>query len=50
LRQASAVQQACTEVYGPPRGEHGHFVASLSELPGVIGARACARENMERPG
>ena len=49
LRRAPDVAQACVEAYGPGRGEHGPFVASLRELLGVIGAHEWRKRGVEVP-
>lgn len=49
LRRAPDVQQACTEAYGPARGGHGPFVASLRELLGVIGAHEWRKKGVDVP-
>lgn len=49
LRRAPDVREACAEAYGPPRGEHGPFVASLRELLGLIGAHEWRRKGVAVP-
>ncbi|MDP2822841.1 MAG: class I SAM-dependent methyltransferase, partial [Sulfuritalea sp.] len=49
LRRAPDVREACAEAYGPARGEHGPFVASLRELLGLIGAHEWRRQGVAVP-
>ncbi|MEV0223384.1 class I SAM-dependent methyltransferase [Streptomyces sp. NPDC050704] len=52
LRRAPDVRQACTEAYGPPRGDGtgaGALVVSLTELLGVIGAHQWRKKGVEVP-
>jgi hypothetical protein len=46
LRRAPDVRRACTEAYGPPRGERA---VSLTELLGVIGAHQWREKGVEVP-
>ena len=46
LRRAPDVRRACTEAYGPPRGERA---VSLTELLGVIGAHQWRERGVEVP-
>jgi hypothetical protein len=47
LRRAPNVQQACTEAWGPSKGEDVHI--SLRELLGVIGAHEWRKKGVEIP-
>ena len=46
LRRAPDVRRACTEAYGPPRGDRA---VSLTELLGVIGAHQWREKGVEVP-
>nr|WP_234048757.1 class I SAM-dependent methyltransferase [Streptomyces liliifuscus] len=46
LRRAPDVRRACTEAYGPPRGDRA---VSLTELLGVIGAHQWRKKGVEVP-
>jgi methylase of polypeptide subunit release factors len=49
LRRAPDVAEPCVEAYGPARGEHGPFIASLRELLGLIGAHEWRKKGVEVP-
>ena len=49
LRRAPDVQQACSEAYGPVPAGSGHFVASLRELLGLIGAHEWRKKGVVVP-
>jgi hypothetical protein len=46
LRRAPDVKQACSEAYGPGDTSQGHYVASLRELQGLIGAHEWRRKGV----
>ena len=49
LKRSPDVSEACTEAYGPATAETGHFVASLRELLGLIGAHEWRKKGVEVP-
>ena len=49
LRRAPDVRQACSAAYGPAPDAHEHFVTSLRELLGLIGAHEWRKKGVAIP-